>query len=631
MLVSDIKSKTFEAALSAVAASNHAKARKLFQKGAVNGRYLSLESCDFLRGVAMCEYLERQDTSNLAVIRVAKSISSYGAYSMASEQAKTFAPEHPTAFPLAGYYSDDTTGMAYTIIMTTPGRWLAAAALAETEAGNYAQAESYIAQAYREDKIEPGKHLIVDTARALNFMAAKRWTDALTVASMHASYTEGDWDTYENASSVQGPPAYSSVAVCNAVIATAQAHLANYDAALAGARALINSEYTPAVVVSQAYYVMGMVYRLTSQPESEVSEALGNAAAACAKRRDIADALNDSSKTFRITSEEMINGRTDYWDESTEPSLSAASAAAAEEKRNVIVEQAMAELNRMIGMDSVKRQVDNLRRSVEYNKSVAAAGGNAHTANINYTFQGPPGVGKTSVARIVGRILYGLGVVESDKFVETIRNDLVGQYQGQTGARTQEKLNEARGGTFFLDEAYALVNSENDSFGQEAMDTIVPFMSNERGNTCVIFAGYRGDMQRLLGTNEGLSSRFSQHIIFDSYSPSELADICVVVAEGRGKILPANVRDIIEKTLVSRVIDSDTGQSVIAPDGKSLIDKMGNARGSTNIVEACESQIQSRLSTRGSLAGLSLEVLTTITEEDAVAATNEIIDRVLVA
>jgi stage V sporulation protein K len=194
----------------------------------------------------------------------------------------------------------------------------------------------------------------------------------------------------------------------------------------------------------------------------------------------------------------------------------------------------LAELNRLVGLASVKLEITSLANLVQVQSIRRKHGLTVPRTSLHLVFTGSPGTGKTSVARLVGRIFAELGLLKTGHLVETDRGGLVGEYVGQTSAKTKAKLESALGGVLFIDEAYGLSGQQGRDFGAEAIETILKFMEDHRDEIAVIVAGYSLPMKQFLDSNPGLRSRFTRYIEFPNYSAPELTTILCNLAADAG-------------------------------------------------------------------------------------------------
>lgn len=188
-------------------------------------------------------------------------------------------------------------------------------------------------------------------------------------------------------------------------------------------------------------------------------------------------------------------------------------------------EDHMKELNEMIGLSRVKEEVASLRNFVLVQEQRKQQGLKSNNVSYHCVFSGNPGTGKTTVARIVASIYKDLGILKKGHLVEVQRSDLVAEYVGQTATKTNAKIDEALDGVLFIDEAYTLAEGGQGDFGQEAINTLLKRMEDDRSRLVVILAGYSNEIQHFIDSNPGLQSRFNRYIHFEDYSYEELLQI----------------------------------------------------------------------------------------------------------
>ncbi len=234
--------------------------------------------------------------------------------------------------------------------------------------------------------------------------------------------------------------------------------------------------------------------------------------------------------------------------------LKTATATAAQEKPEEPETDPMEDLDALIGLNAIKDDVKELIAFVKIQKMRKEQGLKAVPVSLHLVFTGNPGTGKTTVARILARLYKQIGVLSKGQLVEVDRSGLVAGYVGQTAIKTQEKISQAMGGVLFIDEAYAL-SQKDDAFGQEAIDTILKAMEDNRDDFVVIVAGYTEPMEVFINSNPGLKSRFNKYIEFEDYSIDDLEKIFMMNCKKYDYVLEENVEKHVRELIVQRKME----------------------------------------------------------------------------
>lgn len=261
------------------------------------------------------------------------------------------------------------------------------------------------------------------------------------------------------------------------------------------------------------------------------------------------------------------------------------------------VGEVLAELDALVGLDPVKAQVRKIIAVVQANTEREKAGLKPVKPGLHLVFTGPPGTGKTTVARLVARLYAAAGALPGSKFTEATRSDLVAGYVGQTAIKTRELIDRTRPGVLFIDEAYSLTPSSAVDFGHEAIATLVKAMEDHRNDFAVIVAGYEDEMQEFIGSNPGLRSRLKTYIAFPDYKSAELTEIFKRMAHDVGIALADGALARAEEIFT---------RAAGKPD-------FGNARFARSLFE----QAYARMATRAAADGaVTVDELHTLLPED---------------
>ena len=266
------------------------------------------------------------------------------------------------------------------------------------------------------------------------------------------------------------------------------------------------------------------------------------------------------------------------------------------------IEDLKAELNGYIGLEGIKKEVNNLINLVTVHKIRQQHGLKTVDMSLHMVFSGNPGTGKTMIARLMSRIYKSLGMLKKGHLVEVDRSGLVAGYVGQTATKTSAVIEKALGGVLFIDEAYALNGKTENDFGQEAIDTLLKAMEDHREDLVVIVAGYDGLMDQFIHSNPGLESRFNRYLHFDDYTAEEMMGILDLQLKKGQYVLTEQAR-------------KDVADYIAAANTSSI--SFGNGRGVRNIFERLLVAQANRLA---QASDITKDDLMTITEADVAAA-----------
>ena len=284
------------------------------------------------------------------------------------------------------------------------------------------------------------------------------------------------------------------------------------------------------------------------------------------------------------------------------PKDAEASAQKAEEPPKPSLEELMAELEELVGLGTVKREVKNLTNLIKVRKLREENGLPNSAMSLHMVFLGNPGTGKTTVARLMAGLYAAIGALSKGQLVEVDRSGLVAGYVGQTAIKTSKVIEKALGGVLFIDEAYALNGKGDNDFGQEAIDTLLKAMEDHRDDLVVIVAGYDGLMEKFIQSNPGLESRFNRYLHFDDYTLDEMLEIFKMQCRKSQYTLSPDAEQDVKDFIYDENADGVT---------------FGNARGVRNLFEQILTAQANRLA---KMESFTKDDLMTLTRDDVLHA-----------
>lgn len=381
------------------------------------------------------------------------------------------------------------------------------------------------------------------------------------------------------------------------------------------------------VLRAELNYARGMVYRQLGDA-AKADEWLGKASINGVLIGPAKLALKDPDVVLNVVDESEISTRTNPWDVTTQKSTEQQATEELAARRKLVLDEAFDTLQKQIGIEDVKLQVGKLKASARVAAEREAQGMTAVKRSHHLVFAGPPGTGKTTIARVVAKIYCGLGILKTDTVLEVNRADLVGQHIGDTEAKTNAKIDAALDGVLFLDEAYTLTATgmKND-FGYIAVDTLLARMENDRDRLVVIAAGYEDEMEEFKNANPGLASRFTKTLRFPSYRADELVGIGELMADRTEHKFTSEARQLMVATCEllynTRVVPVPRHRDGPRPTKeRPLLDVAGNGRFIRNVIEQSTENQEYRIDQESELTP---NMMTVVTLEDVKPALDSVL------
>lgn len=482
---------------------------------------------------------------------------------------------------------------------------------------NYDEAGAILDEASVGD--EPEQAQIHRFVGATLYFVTRRWPDVIAWTARPA-------------------PAHNAIveAATRLLKGVAQTGLGQFDAALAtldsvsalAERAMLDQQGTDTRhLLAEAALYRGLCQRAQGN-EAAARKEFGAASIDGQLHADAAAALEDPTYGPAVTTAEAIGARRNRWDPESGPSVADLRKAQQREEAGKVLERAARELEEFIGLRRVKDHVLELKNVKVFDMRMAERGGEqvGERDTLHMTLVGPPGSAKTSIARLICEMYFGLGLLESPEFIEVSRKDLVGAHIGDTEAKTSLVLESARGRALFVDEAPDLYIADNErDFGRIALDTIMKFAEDHRHDTMIAMAGYATPLRLMFNANPGLRSRFPEQLEFSSCEPQDTVDIALLFAKRSRIIIEPDALVSFRATTQWLCTTMDTRKD--QPDDAKLIDAAGNGRFVRIVVERATRKAKSRMASDPSIDLLTADEskVRTITKADMEIAIAEVL------
>lgn len=441
---------------------------------------------------------------------------------------------------------------------------------------NYSQADELLSSAGT-----PSDPFDADMAcyvSGLLHFRTQRWTDVLRLFRVDKRWYRAE---YECAATAMATTALASLGVFE-------------DAFRRGERAAGDDRVPQAATV--ILYTQAMCLRHLGR-EDEAAQLLRRVYSRDPKFTPAREAMDDATRRLVLTDPETIEARSDPWDPASAPSRLETETARDAEKASEYLAEGQAELDAMLGMEAAKREIKRIRSTTKVNLARAKVGLRVPVTSRHTLLLGPPGTGKTSVARAFTKQLCGLKVLRKPLVVETSRAKLLGRYMADAEKNTEEMLEGALGGAVFFDEMHTLHErgySTGDPYGNAIINTLLLYMENHRDELVVFGAGYAKATERVLEVNQGLRRRFSTVIEFHSYTPPELIELTKLMVGEDEDVTTDEAVEVLRPDFERFYADES-----ITAEGDLIrgIDVLGNAGFVRNVVEKARDHRNDRLDT----------------------------------